>query len=578
MGKKEEFAAVFDASYEKSLPEQFLKNYCILECMSTANDRDTLLVKNKKSGKKLVAKCYFGDGADMEGGRENLLPGLDDPCYEEEYKNAKCRCVLREYIEGVTLAEYVKTHRLTQERITELALKLVRVMKQLHESEPVIIHRDIKPENIIVTEAEELVLIDFGISRIYKAEQTSDTIFSGTINYAAPEQYGFMQTDIRSDIYSFGVVLSWMLTGKEAPIREPRTRIEYIAAKCCAYLPEHRYKNDAALLRDLHRTTEGHIARIRRTRNAAYLLVCVALLAFAGVCAYYNMCSDKSSYTFHEPLIEEAVRLSLDKPKGVITKEELLEVEEIFIFTDQAYPGMDEYYVGQGKWYALDSRIHGNLQDLTDLSDMPNLRVLYIGGNAIKDLSPLRPLDKLEEISLQDNAITDISVLADKTTLRDVSLLGNKLDDIEPVRTWPAIQGLNLSETGDYDGSPLEVLKGIQSLNVYHGPDAGKYLDGLYAETLTVGWYSQTDLTFLHQVSRVEKLYIRWSDIRDISALEGREDIIYLNMEGCTIDDLSPLFTMPKLITVEMSARGQGQMEELTEVYGQPAFEVIYTL
>lgn len=577
MGKTKEFAAVFDADYEKSLPEEFLEKYHIIECLSTAEQRDTLLVQDKKSRKKRVAKCYFEYSADEENVLADLSPGPDVSHPKEEYRNAGCLCVLRDYVEGVTLAEYVKINGLTTARITDFALKLVHIMKQLHTSDPIIIHRDIKPENIIVREDESLVLIDFGISRIYKEEQSSDTVFSGTRNYAPPEQYGFMQTDVRSDMYSFGVVLSWMLTGKEAPVKAPKTKLERIAAKCCAFVPEQRYKNDTALLKALHRTTEAHAAQVRKIQKAACLFACAILLLLAGASACYHIRSAKASYSFREPLIEEAVRLSLNRPKGVIRKEELQEVTEIFIFTDQAYAGIDEYYEGQGKWYALDSRIHGTLCDLTDLKFMTNLRILYIGGNEIADLTPLRGLDRLEEVSLQDNAITDISALADKPVLREVSLLGNRLNDIEPVRTWPAIRCLNLSETGDYDGSPLEALKGIDLLDVFHGPNAAEHLNGLYTESLRVGWSSQTDLAFLSELSHVEKLWIDWSNIHDISALAGREDIVYLNMECCAIDDLSPLFTMPNLLSVEMSAREQAQMEALTETYGPPAFEIIYT-
>ena len=57
-------------------------------------------------------------------------------------------------------------------------------------------------------------MIDFGISRKTKEGRTKDTTFLGTAGYAAPEQFGFMQTDIRSDIYSIGVVFHEMLTGK----------------------------------------------------------------------------------------------------------------------------------------------------------------------------------------------------------------------------------------------------------------------------------------------------------------------------------------------------------------------------
>lgn len=578
MADREAFTASFDAGYENSLPEEFLAKYHIIECMNSAKDRDTLLVQDKTSGKKRVAKCYFGDGGGAVQSMDPLLSFSDASFQKEEYQNAGCLCVLREYVEGVTLAEYAKTHRLTEARITDLALKLVSAMKKLHESDPVIIHRDIKPENIIVRDDESLVLIDFGISRIYKEDQTCDTVFSGTRNYAPPEQYGFMQTDVRSDIYSFGVVLSWMLTGKAAPIKAPQTRLEHVAAKCCAFVPKQRYKNDAALLKALSRTTESYYTRTLRTWKCACLLACAVVLIFTAREAYpyLRAHSGETAYAFHEPLIEEAVRLSLERPDGVITRNDLEDVKKIFIFADQAYPDMDQYYVDHDAWYADDSRIHGDLTDLSDLSYMPNLRVLYICAAKVKDLSPLRSLDKLEEVALQDNAITDISALADKPYLREVYLLGNELHDIEPLRTWPSIRCMNLGETGDYDGGPLEVLKAIEMLELFHGPNAQEHLDGLYAESLRVGWTGQSDLSFLDRVSSVKNLLINWSDIRDISALEGREDIVYLNMESCAVDDLSPLFTMPNLTAVEMSVGEQEQMEKLTERYGQPSFEIIY--
>ena len=59
-----------------------------------------------------------------------------------------------------------------------------------------------------------------------------------------------MQTDIRSYIYSFGEVLSWLLTGKEQPMKLPLTKLEKVAAKCCAFSPDKRYKNDDELLEE----------------------------------------------------------------------------------------------------------------------------------------------------------------------------------------------------------------------------------------------------------------------------------------------------------------------------------------
>ena len=98
----------------------------------------------------------------------------------------------------------------------------------------------------------------------------------------------------------------------------------------------------------------------------------------------------------------------------------------------------------------------------------------------------------------------------------------------------------------------------------------------MYINELSIGADGQTDLECIRDVAYIGKLNIFYSDIRDISALEGREDITHLNMEDCMIDDLSPLFTMPNLAIVDMSAIEQGQMEELIAEYGEPQFQINY--
>lgn len=111
-------------------------------------------------------------------------------------------------------------------------------------------HRDIKPENVIVR-GSKAVLIAFDASRIFKSESSADTQILGTTGYAAPEQYGIAQTDQRADIYSVGVPLNIMLTGKH-PSRELASgKLGHIVQKCTMVNPEKRYQNVLYLMEAL---------------------------------------------------------------------------------------------------------------------------------------------------------------------------------------------------------------------------------------------------------------------------------------------------------------------------------------
>lgn len=579
MEKDETFGNYYDQEYEADFPEEFTASCDIIECLSAAEGCDTLLVRQKATGRKLVAKCYRRGSLLFEQGEEAQLCRIADkavPEFAGEYRNENYRCILREYIEGIPLMEFVRVNYMTQEVILDIAIRLAEIMKEIHSLEPPVIHRDIKPENIIVREDGSLALIDFGISRIYKEHGANDTVFCGTEDFASPEQYGFMQTDIRSDIYSFGIVLSWMLTGKAKPLKEPLTKLERVAAKCCAFAPNKRYKNDSAILKNLHRATRHHVRTVRKRMKiaAAVLALVVAGGAVGGKLYLYS--EQNRAVTFREPLIEEAVRTVLDRQEGALTKEDLEQVTGIYIMADNVCQTSDEFYEFSEQWYDSAERIRGPIVSMEDLRNMPNLRKVYIEAQQITDLSPLEDLDYLEIVSLGNNSYSDISPLAGKELLREAYLLDTTLDGIDAVATWPRIKSLNLCNTGVYDGSPIGSLGHMDYLDIKNDSDAYKYLKGKSITELAIGAFGQRDVECLREVENVQRLHLQWSDIQDISALEGREDIVFLNMEDCVIDDLSPLFTMPNLRKVEMNAAGQEEMEKLIKIYGEPEFEIIY--
>ena len=119
--------------------------------------------------------------------------------------------MLEEFIEGDTLGFLLKDSLFTQDETREIVRQVCRALWVLHSIGAV--HRDVKPENIIMR-GKEAVLIDFDAARLHKPELSTDTHVLGTTGFAAPEQYGLSQSDLRTDIYSLGILINVMLTGE----------------------------------------------------------------------------------------------------------------------------------------------------------------------------------------------------------------------------------------------------------------------------------------------------------------------------------------------------------------------------
>lgn len=167
-------------------------------------------------------------------------------CVEEQGDEL---CVAEEYIDGRTFDVYLAEETLTAVQKLELCVQLCEALEALHGCKPPVIHRDIKPSNILITGDGVLKIIDFDASRQYKTEKnTSDTRLLGTIEYAAPEQFGYAQTDVRSDVYSVGVVFSEISIAKDLPFAKDWKRL---VDKCTSFDPANRYKSVVELKKEL---------------------------------------------------------------------------------------------------------------------------------------------------------------------------------------------------------------------------------------------------------------------------------------------------------------------------------------
>ena len=140
--------------------------------------------------------------------------------YDHFLENGRWYLVM-DFIEGQTLEDYLSKQpgqRLPLQEALEYAIQLCSVLDYLHTRQPAIIFRDLKPSNVMRTNDNQLYLVDFGIARHFKPGQARDTVAFGSPGYAAPEQYGKVQTTPAADIYSLGALLHQMLTGNDPSV------------------------------------------------------------------------------------------------------------------------------------------------------------------------------------------------------------------------------------------------------------------------------------------------------------------------------------------------------------------------
>lgn len=157
--------------------------------------------------------------------------------------------VYYEYIEGKNLQERLDTERaFTLSEIKACGIQLCDLLTFLHEQEPPIIHRDIKPANLLLTDDGKLWLIDFDAGRQYRKGATDDTVHVGTPGFAAPEQYGFGQSDARTDLYAVGLVLECLAGGSTH-----YAALQDVIAKCKSMDPNKRYQSAKELKRALQK-------------------------------------------------------------------------------------------------------------------------------------------------------------------------------------------------------------------------------------------------------------------------------------------------------------------------------------
>lgn len=229
-----------------NLLESIEKNYDTVMLLKSSERGTVSVVRHKQSKKRYIYRQYEGSASVYKKLLPLTCPHLPQIMEAAEW-NGKA-AVLEEYVQGDTLYFLMEGGSFDWKTGKNIIMQLCQALSVLHSMGAV--HRDIKPENVIIC-GDKAVLIDFDASRIVKTEQDTDTMVLGTVGFAAPEQFGLSQSDARADIYSMGVLLNLMMTGKHPSKELASGRIGQIVQRCTMMNPQKRYQSIIQLMKVL---------------------------------------------------------------------------------------------------------------------------------------------------------------------------------------------------------------------------------------------------------------------------------------------------------------------------------------
>lgn len=609
------------------LPEDMQEHWTVYECLKESEDSSTFLVKETVTGILCVLKWGRNRQAEflrnemeiMEKMADRKLSGIPKT-YRIFEENGEVYLV-REYIEGMSLAQMVlQKGGISEAEICRISRKICQTAEQFQNPDEPMIHRDIKPENIVVTPGGEVVFIDFGTMRSYKKDGSRDTFVVGTRGTAAPEQYGYTQTDQRTDVYAIGQTMLYMVSEsyEKNQLSECAVsrRMKKIIEKACSFEPDKRYGDAAQLRRAVEKCQANNRKKVYKKAGAVFGLIAagyiLAIFSPDGTVienkrietAEQSAAEEQiqAEITFREELIEEAVRKELGLSKtDKITASMLENVRKLRIVGKEILDDEDTFW-GEGRHVdGKDSSfgsVRGNITDLSDLAQMVNLEELALCNQKIEDISGLKELP-LKKLYLSKNMITDFSVLLNLIDLDTLCIMENPAENLSVIGECTGIlrlniQGMNLTDIDFLKNLSLDYLdmSNVEVENNIFEPLAEmKKLD-----TLCMCDVNEAAAETLPQMSTLKALFM-WGDstilenlkplkgmtqletlafTTQISSLEGIEQfpsLNFLSVSFSLVKDLSPVTGAKNLQVIDIS---NADIENFEPLFGHSGLTEVH--
>lgn len=258
--------------------------YEILEKIGTGGMSDVYKAKDGKLNRFVAVKVLkqeFAENANFVSKfktEAQAAAGMMHPNIVNVYdvgEEGGTHYIVMELVEGITLKKYIeKKSRLSIKETISIAIQVSMGIEAAHNNH--IIHRDIKPQNIMISKEGKVKVTDFGIAKAVSSNTITSNVM-GSVHYTSPEQARGGFSDEKSDIYSLGITMFEMLTGRvpfngettvaiaikhiQEPMPSPREyvaeipiSVEQIVFKCTQKSPDRRYQSMSELIADLKRS------------------------------------------------------------------------------------------------------------------------------------------------------------------------------------------------------------------------------------------------------------------------------------------------------------------------------------
>ena len=615
------------------LPVEMQEHWNAEEYLKESEESFTILVRENVSGILCVLKWGRKLQAEMLCNEMEILQKLTDmgltgiPKAYRIFEENSGVYFLREYIEGTPLSQMVLQKGGIQEReLCRISIKICREAEQFQKLEDPMIHRDIKPENIVITHGGEVAFIDFGTMRSYKKDSQRDTFVVGTRGTAAPEQYGYNQTDQRTDVYAIGRTMLYMATESyeldqilECGVNR---ELKKIIKKACSFEPDKRYADAAELGRAIEKCQENNKKNGYKKAGAVVGLIAagyVLAILFPGttvikngrIIADNNVTEDQISaentqeegtdqnteqsqnpeqisdakqsqdnqIIFKEELIEAAVRkeLNLSETDEIIA--DMLEnVRKLRIVGKEILDNEDGFW---GIGHHIDGKdnnfgsVRGSITDLSDLTQMTNLEELALCNQRIEDISGLKDLP-LKELYLSKNMITDFSVIQSLIDLDILCILENPAVDLSPLGDCGNISQLNIQ------GMHLTDIDFLKNMNLnYLDMNNAEVENGIFEpltemknlDTLCMCNVNEAAAETLSKMSTLKSL-VMWggeTSLEDLKPLKGMDELESLAFTA-PISSLEGIEQFPSLNFLSVSF---SLVKDLTPITGAENLQII---